>query len=114
MASRTRIFNIDHNCYYDRAIIALGIENCSITWVEQGVSVRCLTEAEKQRARAEQVASTEEIPLAEIPHTRFKGPLPNKRGLIRAANWMLETTVNWPSKAVVDATLARMEVTCSQ
>jgi len=106
MASRKRIFNIDRNCHYDLGIILLGIENCAITWVEEGVSVRDLTEEEKIEARLRQEAEKskkaalcEPVPYAELRNTKWVGPKgPESRGLARATVWFFQTAL--PRKVI--------------
>jgi hypothetical protein len=127
MASRNRIFNIDHNCFYDRGVIALGINNCAITWVKEGVSVRCLTEEEKREAEFKQTAAIEAInnpilPNKEIPGFRFMRPRGSKYVApsheiyeeledplaVRTCRWPRKSQ-EWPSRSHVDQVIAQME-----
>jgi len=106
MASRKRIFNIDKNCFFDRSVIMLGIENCSITWVEEGVSVRCLTDEERREAefqrealKARQAADREPIPYSELHGVKRVGPKnQDSYGLARATTWFFETAL--PRKVI--------------
>lgn len=69
-------------------------EHCSIAWVVEGETIRDTTNEERIELRAQQ-AQRESLqqPLAalEIPGLTFKGPLPARRDLIRAASDFMRT-----------------------
>jgi len=116
MASRKRIYNIDRNCHYDLGVVMLGIENCAITWVEEGVSVRDLTEEEKiearllqQAVRAQEAADREPLPGSEIPGLVYTGK--TDYSLIREAH-KFATNAAWPRSEEVNAAIAGLEAKC--
>lgn len=76
MSTNERILNVTRG-YSMRAKQALrGIENCSLAWVEYGVSVRDLTLRESIVARNEQARLRAPLPLSELPNVVFESPNP--------------------------------------
>ena len=102
MACNHRILNVTNSFRMKRTRAEREIEECFVTWVEVGVSVRNLTYAEAFVARSEQVKVSiklalmrEPLPSAEIPDILYKpsfyGTLAtrNESFLIREANYFV-------------------------
>ena len=110
--ARLRILNQTNGYEYKLGRVERAIEECSVAWVEVGVSVRNLTYAEAIVARSEQVKVSvklallrEPLPSAEIPDVlyepSFYGTLAtrNESRLIREANYfVMECAAGLPAK----------------
>ena len=112
MACNHRILNVTNSFRMKRTRAEREIEECSVAWVEVGVSVRNLTYAEAIVARREQVKVSvklallrEPLPSAEIPDVlyepSFYGTLATRSEsrLIREANYfVMECAAGLPAK----------------
>lgn len=74
MASNFRVVNLTSGFTFKRKHVDRAIDNCAVTWVEYGVSVRNLTIAESIQARNEQARLQEPLPYAEVHGLRFDPP----------------------------------------
>jgi hypothetical protein len=71
-----QIVNITSNYRVDYETALMAIEACSAKWVEEGKSIRRLTESEAITARNEQARkrNLRDLPYAEVPGLRFDPP----------------------------------------
>lgn len=75
MASHTRVLNVTRGYHIKYKHALRGLEQCAVTWVEEGVSVRDLTLAESIAARNEQAKLREPLCYAELPGVMFRPPV---------------------------------------
>ena len=109
--ARLRILNQTNGYEYKLGRVERAIEECSVAWVEVGVSVRNLTLAESIVARSEQVKVSiklkvmkELLPSAEIRHVLYEPSLRgmqatrNESMLIREANYFVIKCAGIPAE----------------
>jgi hypothetical protein len=70
----TRVINLTHGMRLKFSQASRAVENCTLTWVEYGVSVRNLTLAEAIQARVQQAKIREPLPYSEVHGLRFEPP----------------------------------------
>ena len=85
MSNNKRVLNITRDFTIKHKQACKAIENCSMAWVEYGISVRDLTIKESIEARMKQKTPIESLPYAEIPGITFI-PSNQQLNLRRLAN----------------------------
>lgn len=90
MASHARVFNVTRRYHIKYKHALRGIENCSVEWVEEGMTVRDLTLAESIAKRnAQQRLIAEPLSFAELPGVIFRPPA-NAMGSHQASQELAE------------------------
>jgi hypothetical protein len=76
MASHNRVLNVTRGYWIKYKHALRGIEQCAVTWVEEGISVRDLTLAESITARnAQEKLLADPLSFAELPGVIFRPPI---------------------------------------
>jgi hypothetical protein len=90
MASQKRVLHIQRGFHMSFTYASQVMrDHCTITWDTPGQTIRDTTDEERIHLREEQAQQAKRLePLAhaEIPGLTFKGPLPQRNDLIRAAH----------------------------
>ena len=74
MPKDIRVINLTHGMRLRLNQARKAVENCTVAWVEYGISVRNMTLAESIAARNEQAKNREPLPYAEVHGLRFEAP----------------------------------------
>jgi|ERR1700733_1042796 len=90
MTKNHRVLNITRGFSLKRGAVERAIENCSVTWVEYGVSIRDLTLAESIAARNDQARRREPLPFAELPGVKYEPCITGKEATGREGKLLWE------------------------
>lgn len=73
-----KILNITNQCWYKRGHVERMLDDCSVGWLERGVSIRNLTPDESRAAKLNRIAGSDwlndPLPYRERPGLRFDPP----------------------------------------
>ena|SRR6185437_7794319 len=72
MCAHGKVLNISTNQRIKRSQARNRVEQCLSAWVEDGLSIRDLTLAERVAARSEQARLREPLAVAELPGVKFE------------------------------------------
>jgi hypothetical protein len=101
--AHTRVLHVERGFHMSRTYAEQVMrDHCTITWDIPGETIRDTTDEERIALRADQAQQKkllEPLAYAEISGIKFKGPLPIRYDLIRAAHDLM------PKKPVKDACL---------
>jgi hypothetical protein len=75
MASHSRIINLTNGFRIKRSQALGRIEQCISEWVEEGVSIRDLTLAQRVARRAQQSKEREPLAFVELPNVVYRPPI---------------------------------------